>query len=89
MAIGILGAGGRASSLCSLVGYSGGVGSAGFAEETKGTTAVKPWAPHRFPLQRNPSFRLLARFHWKSARIFLLEAESLVRPVFCSCAVVS
>ena len=40
--------GGHASSLRSLIGYYGGVGSAGSAEDTTGTTAVMPWGstPH-------------------------------------------
>ena len=38
-----LGEGGHASSLRSLGGYCGGVGSAGCSEEIRGTTAVKPW----------------------------------------------
>jgi len=37
------GEGGHASGLRSHIGYYGEVGSAGFAEETRGTTAVKPW----------------------------------------------
>jgi hypothetical protein len=37
-----LGEGGHASSLRSRVGYYGGVGSAGSAEDTKGTTAARP-----------------------------------------------
>ena len=37
-----LGEGGHASSLRSLVGDFGGVGSAGSAEDTKGTTAARP-----------------------------------------------
>jgi hypothetical protein len=40
-----LGEGGHASSLRSRVGYYGGVGSAGSAEDQKGTTAVRPSQP--------------------------------------------
>jgi hypothetical protein len=37
------GEGGHASSLRSLVGYFGGVGSAGLAEDIRATRAVMPW----------------------------------------------
>jgi len=42
-----LGEGGHVSSLRSRVGYYGGVGSAGFAEDTRVTTADKPWGSTR------------------------------------------
>ena len=65
------GEGGRASGLRSLNSYYSGVVSAGFAEDTSGATAVKPWAAPA-PAPRRHCAVTRNRLFWnRYTRVFL------------------